>query len=72
MDIKELIENAVEKLAKDGDLKKLFDKDPVKALEKITGKDLPDELVEKAVAGIRAKLAAGDLKDVLGGLKKLF
>ena len=72
MDIKELIEKAVKKLQSDEELLTLFKKDPVKALEKLMGVDLPDDLVEKAVIGIKAKLATEDLSGALGKLKKLF
>ena len=72
MDIKEYIEKAVKKLQSDEDLMKQFKTDPVKALEKLMGVDLPDDLVEKAVIGIKAKLATEDLSGALGKLKKLF
>ena len=72
MDIKEYIEKAVKKLQSDEDLMKQFKSDPVKALEKLMGVDLPDDLVEKAVIGIKAKLASEDLSGALGKLKKLF
>ena len=72
MDIKEYIEKAVKKLQSDEDLMKQFKTDPVKALEKLMGVDLPDDLVEKAVIGIKAKLASEDLSGALGKLKKLF
>ena len=72
MDIKEYIEKAVKKLQSDEDLMKQFKTDPVKALEKLIGVDLPDDLVEKAVIGIKTKLASEDLSGALGKLKKLF
>ena len=72
MDIKEYIEKAVKNLQSDEDLMKQFKSDPVKALEKLMGVDLPDDLVEKAVIGIKAKLASEDLSGALGKLKKLF
>ena len=71
-DIKAKIEEAVQKLQGDPALLKRFQSDPVKALEEITGIDLPEEKIQPVVAGIKAKLAAADLGDALGGLKKLF
>ena len=71
-DIKAKIEEAVQKLQGDPTLLKRFQSDPVKALEEITGIDLPEEKIQPVVAGIKAKLAAADLGDALGGLKKLF
>ena len=38
--------------------KDFFTKDPVKAVEKVLGVDLPDEMIEKIVAGVKAKLTA--------------
>ncbi len=74
MDIKAKIEELAGKLTKDGDLKALFQKDPVQAVEKVLGVDLPDDAVEKIVAGVKAKLtgdklagAADALKGLLGG-----
>ena len=70
--IKEKIEEIVEKLKGSKDLADLFKDDPIKAIEKILGVDLPDEIIEKVVDGVKAKMAADDVKDVLGALKKLF
>jgi len=72
MDIKELIEKAVKKIQSDKALQAQFKKDPVKALEKLLGVDLPDDIMEKVVAGVKAKISLDDLGDALGALKKLF
>ena len=72
MDIKEQINKLVEKITKDEDTRALFQKDPVKAVEKVLGVDLPDDMVEKIVAGVKAKLAGDKLSDAMGALKKLF
>ena len=72
MDVKEQIEQLVAKIAGDGELKALFQKDPVKVVEKVLGKDLPDDLVEKVVSGVKAKLAADKLSGAANALKKLF
>lgn len=71
-DVKEQITELVEKLSKDGELKALFQKDPIKAVEKVLGVDLPDDVVEKIVAGVKAKLTADNLSDAASLLKKLF
>lgn len=71
MDIKEKIQEAVEKLTKDKSLMEQFKKDPVKALEKALGIDLPDDIMEKVVDGVQAKLTVDKLSGALGGLKKL-
>ncbi|MCI6320007.1 MAG: hypothetical protein MR803_01435 [Clostridiales bacterium] len=70
MDIKEQIESIVEKLQKDKALQAQFKKDPVKAVEKLLGVDLPDDMVEKVVAGVKAKLSLDDVSGIVGNLKK--
>ncbi|MBR3839732.1 MAG: hypothetical protein IKM20_01170 [Erysipelotrichales bacterium] len=76
MDIKEIIKDAVEKLMKDEALRKQFMDDPVKALEKILNVDLPDDLINPVIDGIKAKLTAETVADVAEDaakfLKKLF
>ena len=83
MDIKEKItetvNKVVEKLKGDENLLKNFKEEPVKTLEKLIGKDLPDEQIEKVVDLVKAKLAgdkladkADDIKDKLKGIGKLF
>lgn len=71
-DVKEKVEEIVQKLQKDPVLLKSFQADPVKALEKLTGVDLPDDQLKPVIAGIKAKLAASDIGGALDGLKKLF
>ena len=72
MDIKAKIEEIVEKITKDKDLKEQFQKDPVKAVEKVLGVDLPDDAVEKIVAGVKAKLTGDKLAGAADSLKSLF
>ena len=79
MDIKEVIENIVEELTKNKNLKEDFEKEPVKVIEKLAKVDLPDELVEKVIDGVKAKITmdkvadiADTVSDLAGSLKKLF
>ncbi|MBQ7778687.1 MAG: hypothetical protein IJ396_07235 [Oscillibacter sp.] len=72
MDIKELIEKAVDKIKDDDALQAQFKKDPIKAIEKLLGVDLPDDIMEKVVAGVKAKISIDDLSDAVNLLKKLF
>jgi len=72
MDIKEQIEKIVDKIKDDEALQAQFKKDPIKAVEKLLGVDLPDDLMEKVVAGVKAKISADNIGDALGALKKLF
>ena len=79
VNIKEIIENIVEEITKNKNIKDDFEKEPVKVIERITNVDLPDELVEKVVDGVKAKITmdkVGDIADTVsdlaGSLKKLF
>ena len=71
-DVKEKIEEAVQKLQKDPALLKRFQSDPVKTVETLLGVDLPDDQLQPLVAGVKTRLAASDLVGKLEGLKKLF
>ncbi|MBR2951252.1 MAG: hypothetical protein IKC46_15575 [Lachnospiraceae bacterium] len=70
--IKEKIEEIVEKISKDEKLQKQFKNDPVKALEKLLDVDLPDEVIEKIIDGVKAKLTVDTISDAVGMFKKLF
>lgn len=72
MDIKEQIEKIANKIQKDPALQSQFKKDPIKAVEKLLGVDLPDDVIEKVVAGVKTKLSLDDLSDAVDALKKLF
>ncbi|MBE5865397.1 MAG: hypothetical protein E7292_04170 [Lachnospiraceae bacterium] len=72
MDIKEKIQEMVEKVTSDKNLMEKFQKEPVKAVEEIIGVDLPDDVVEKIIDGVKAKITVDKLDDVAGALKKLF
>lgn len=72
MDIKEKINEVVEKVTKDKSLKDLFQKDPVKAVKKVLGVDLSDEIIKKVVDGVKAKISVDKVSGALDSLKKLF
>ena len=72
MDIKATVEKAVKKLMDNPALLKKFEKDPVKVLEELIGVDLPDDLINPVIDGIKAKITAEKAKDALQGLGKLF
>ena len=71
-DVKAKIDELVGKIQKDPATLKSFQEDPIKTVEKLAGVDLPDDQLKPLVAGIKAKLAAGDIGSKLDGLKKLF
>lgn len=68
MDIKAKIEEIVEKIKNDKNFAAEFQADPVKAVEKVTGVDLPDDQLNKLVDGIKAKVSVDGVKDKLGGI----
>lgn len=75
MDIKELIKDKVDgivdKIKSDKNLMARFKSEPVKVVEELIGIDLPDELIEKVVDGVKAKVTmdkVGDALEMLGGL----
>ena len=72
MDIKELIEKVVEAIKDNENIKKQFEKEPVKVIEKFLGVDLPDEIVEKVIEGVKAKITVNQVIDVANALKGLF
>lgn len=72
MDIKEKIEQIVKKLLNDKDLMKKFEKNPVSVIEEYVGVDLPDDLVNQLVDGIKAQIKLDKVGDALGALGSLF
>ena len=72
MNIKEKIEELVEKIQNDEALQAKFKTDPIGAVEQLLGVDLPNDQIEAIVDGIKAKLAIDDIGDALGKLGGLF
>ena len=72
IDIKEKIEELVEKIKKNPAMLKKFKENPVKVVEELVGIDLPDELIEKVVDGVKAKITVDKVGDALGALGGLF
>ena len=72
MDIKEQITKVVERIAKDKNLQEQFQKEPVKALESILGVDLPDDVINQVIQGVKAKLTVDNVSDAVDALKGLF
>lgn len=71
-EIKDKIGEVVEALTKDNSLKKQFEEEPVKVIEKLLGVDLPDDLVEKIIDGVKAKITVGNISKAASALKGLF
>lgn len=72
MEIKEQISKIVEKVMKDDGFKQQFEQEPIKAVEQVLGVDLPDEVIEQVINGVKAKLSVETLSQVAGAIKKLF
>ena len=72
MDIKEKIEELVDKIKGNPSLLKQFEKEPVKVVEELIGIDLPDDQIENIIDAVKTKIKLDDLGDVLGGLGGLF
>ena len=72
MDIKEKVEAIIEEIKSNPNIKEEFEKEPVKVIEKLIGIDLPDDAVEKIIAGVKAKLTVDNVSKIAGVLKDLF
>lgn len=76
MDIQKIINDVIEKLKSNKNLKEDFMNNPTKVLESLVGVDLPDDKIDPIIDGIKAKLNLDDLadkaEDVLGALGGLF
>ena len=70
--MKEKIEQIVKKLMSDKKLMEKFKAKPVSVIEELLGVDLPDEVVEKIIDGVKAKIDLDKIGDALGALGGLF
>lgn len=71
MDVKAKISEIVDKVKNDPKLMEQFKKDPVKTVESLIGVDLPDDIVNQVVTGVKGKISLDKASDVLGKLKGL-
>lgn len=69
MDVKEQIMKMAERISSDKELQEQFQEEPVKALESVLGIDLPDEIVEQVIQGVKAKLMTDKVSDAMDTLK---
>lgn len=69
--IKEKVEEIVEKIKNDKDFAKKFKEDPVKALEELSGIDLPEDKINDVITAVKAKIKLDDSK-IFGKIKGLF
>ena len=68
MDIKAKIEEIAEKIKADPSIAKEFQSNPVQVIEKLVGVDLPDDVVNSVIDGVKAKISVEGVKEKLGGL----
>mgnify|MGYP002626000196 CR=1 FL=1 len=68
MDIKAMIEEVVNKVKNDKDFRTQFIKDPVKAVENVTGIDLPDEKVKEIIKVVKSNVNLEEISGKLGGI----
>ncbi len=68
MDIKAKIDKVVNKVKSDKNFAEKFKSEPIKAVEEVLGVDLPDDVINSVVSGVKAKIDIGNLKDGLGSL----
>lgn len=71
-ELKEKIEEIVEKIKKDKNIAAKFQKDPISTVEELIGIDLPNEQLESLVDAVKAKINMDKIGSALGGLKGLF
>lgn len=72
MDIKEQITAVVEKVTKNEALKAQFMNEPVKVVEKVLGMDLPDDVINKVIDGVKAKITLDKASGAVNAIKNLF
>lgn len=72
MDIKEKVEAIIKEIKNNPNIKEEFEKEPVKVIEKFIGVDLPDDVVEKIIDGVKAKMTVDNVSKLAGALKGLF
>lgn len=71
-ELKEKVEEIVEKIKNDKDIAAKFQKDPVSVVEELLGIDLPNDQINAVVEAIKAKLNLDKVGNLLGGLGGLF
>ena len=68
MDLKAVVADLEAKIKGNPDVLANFKADPIKTVEGILGIDLPDEQLKSIADGLKAKLAASQVKDTVSGL----
>ena len=69
--IKEKIEEIVNKFKNDKDFASKFKEEPIKAIEDVIGVDLPDDKINEIITAVKAKISLDDNK-IVDKIKGLF
>ena len=72
MDIKETVTNAAKKIMADKKLQEMFMTDPVKAVETALGINLPKEITDPVVSGVKAMIAGDKVSEGISAIAGLF
>lgn len=72
MDIKAQVEEIVKKVTTDKEFQAEFQKNPEKAIENLSGVDIPDGAVDQVVAAVKAKVAGDKVSGIADGIKSIF
>ena len=70
--LKDKIDDIVEKVKSDKGVADKFQKDPIATVESLIGIDLPNDQIEGVVEAVKAKINVDKLGGMLGGLVGLF
>ncbi len=68
MNIKEKINELVDKIKNDDSIAEKFKNDPIATVEELIGVDLPNDQIESIVDGVKAKISFDSIGSKLGGL----
>ena len=71
-ELKNKLDEIVEKIKNDKNIAAKFQKDPIGTVEGLIGIDLPNDQIEALVDAVKAKINLDKMGDALGGLKVLF
>jgi len=72
MDIKNMVEELLEKLQKNPRLLSEFKENPIPVVEELVGMDLPDDQIKQLAELIKTKIDLDKVGNLLGGLGGLF
>ena len=70
--LKDKIDEIVEKVKSDKNVADKFQKDPIATVEGLIGIDLPNDQIENVVEAVKAKVNLDKVGNMLGGLGGLF